>query len=292
VNLLVLFAVAAIAAGMRYNFRLIAIEDIYAFRDHLSSPTILNYALGIASGALLPFTFACFVERKRYWRAGIVLVLLVCLYPVTLSKLALFTPIWLLGVLLLSRILDLRVTVVFSLLGPVALGLFLFVLFRYEVIPYKAAVPYFGLINFRMIAIPSLAMDYYNEFFFKHDLTYFCQISLLKPLIPCPYQEPLSIVIYKAFGIGGNFNASLFATEGVASIGLTFAPLTAFVCGLVIALGNRMSGGLNPRFILLSGAMFPQTLLNIPFTTVLLTHGAVILFLLWYVMPRQFPDSN
>jgi hypothetical protein len=291
-DLILLLAVAAFAAGASYNFRMISVDDIYAYRDSLSSPAALNYLIGITSSALLPFAFACFVEKKKYWRAGAALLLLLSFYPITLSKLALFTPVWLVGMLLLAKIFELRVAVIVSLLAPMAVGVILFILFRNGVLPYKLTIPYFGLINFRMIAIPSLAMDYYNDFFFRHDLTYFCQIGVLKRIVPCPYQEPLSIVIYNAFGIGGNFNASLFATEGVASVGPLFAPVTAFVCGLVVALGNRLSAGLNPRFILVSGALFPQTMLNIPFTTVLLSHGAVILFLLWYVMPRPSSDSR
>ena len=289
---ILVLAVLAFAAGASYNFRLVSVENIYDFRDNLSSPTSVNYLIGITSSALLPFAFACFVEQKKYWRAGAALLLAVSFYPVILSKIALLTPVWLVGMLLLSKIVQLRIAVIVSLLAPMVAGVIVFVLFRNELLPYKAAIPFFGLINFRMLAIPSLAMDYYNEFFFRHDLTHFCQIGVLKRLIACPYQEPLSIVIYNAFGIGGNFNASLFATEGVASVGPILAPVATFACGLVIALGNRASAGLNPRFVLLSGGLFPQTMLNIPFTTVLLSHGLVILFLLWYVMPRHSTDSG
>ena len=148
-------------------------------------------------------------------------------------------------------------------------------------------IPYFGLVNFRMIAVPSLAMDYYNSFFFTHPVTHFCQIRFLKPFVACPYQEQLAIVIYNAFGIGGQFNASLFATEEIASVGAFFAPVTALVSGLVIALGNRLSAGLQPQFILISGAVIIQALLNVPLSTVLLSHGCAILFLLWYIT-REF----
>jgi hypothetical protein len=99
-------------------------------------------------------------------------------------------------------------------------------------------------------------------------------------------------VIYNAFGIGGNFNASLFATEGIASVGALFAPVAVFAGGLIIALGNRASAGLTPRFILISSAVLVQILLNVPFTTALLTHGAVFLFLLWYVAPRAASDAR
>jgi hypothetical protein len=90
----------------------------------------------------------------------------------------------------------------------------------------------------------------------------------------------------------GKLNASLFATEGIASVGLYFAPLTALVCGLVVVIGNRASAGLPPGFVLISAALLPQTFLNVPFTTALLTHGGGLLFLLWYVMPRTMFDRE
>jgi hypothetical protein len=108
----------------------------------------------------------------------------------------------------------------------------------------------------------------------------------LKSVIACPYREPLSIVMLNNYPFGGNFNASLFATEGVASVGAWLAPLSVLVGGLVIALGNRLSAGLPPSFVLVSGAILPQILLNVPLSTVLLTHGAGLLFLLWYITPR------
>ena len=188
---------------------------------------ILNYVIGITSNALLPFAFACFVGRRDIWRAGAALLLLLLFYPITLSKLALFTPFWLVAMLVLSRYFNFKFAVTLSLLVPISVGLLLIILFQQEILPYSMTIPYFGLVNFRMIAIPSLAMDYYNSFFFTHPVTHFCQIRFLKPFVACPYQEQLAIVIYNAFGIGGQFNASLFATEGIASVGAFFAPVTA-----------------------------------------------------------------
>ena len=95
----------------------------------------------------------------------------------------------------------------------------------------------------------------------------------------------------KAYHLG-NLNASLFATEGVASVGLLLAPIATFGAGLVMALGNRLSAGLPPRFVLLSSAVLLPILLNIPLSIVLNTHGAAILFLLWYVTPRTIFEEN
>ena len=271
---------AIVVAGAAYNFRFVAIADIYDFRDKMEFPAILNYLIGMASSALLPFAFAGFIARKAYWRAGTVLLLLLFFYPITLSKLALLSPFWLVAILLLSKLVEARIAVVLSLLVPMLAGLFLVSFFRAH------AAPYFSIVNFRMIAIPATAMDVYNDFFSRHDLTYFCQISVLKGVMHCPYQEPLSIVMERAYKLG-HFNASLFATEGIASVGTLFAPVTAMASGLVIAVGNRLSAGLPAGFILVSGAVIPQVLLNVPLTTVLLTHGAGLLFLLWYITPRS-----
>jgi hypothetical protein len=166
-------------------------------------------------------------------------------------------------------------------------------LFKFNLISYELMRNYFGPINFRMIAIPSSALDFYNDFFSTHDITYFCQISVLKPFADCPYGDPLSVVMQRAYQVG-NFNASLFATEGIASVGLILAPLSVLACGLVIALGNRLSAGLPPRFVLLSSGILPQVFLNVPLTTTLLTNGGLFLFLLWYVTPRELlePDRS
>ena len=282
---ILLLAAAAVISGALYNFRIVGIENIYDFRDTMQSPAIVNYSIAIASGALLPFAFAGFIARKAYWQASAALLLLLLIYPITLSKLALFAPFWLIGMLLLSKVFDTKIAVIMSLLGPVLIGLILHVLFT-----AKSAL-YFSVVNFRLVAVPANSLDIYNDFFSRHDPTYFCQISIVRRIMNCPYQEPLWTVMEKAYNLG-NLNASLFATEGVASVGLLLAPVATFGCGLVIALGNRLSAGLPPRFILLSSAVLLPILLNVPLSIVLNTHGAALLFLLWYITPRAIFEKD
>lgn len=289
---ILLIAMVTVAVAAMYNFRFVGIADVYDFREQLRFPVIISYSLGITSSALLPFAFACFVARKNYWHAAAVLLLLLLFYPITLSKVAFFTPMWLVVMALLSWIVQGRTAAVLSLLLPMLAGVLL-VLFKTADTPISSqfAVRYFYTVNFRIIAVPAAAMDVYSDFFSKHDLTHFCQISALKSLLSCPYQDQLSIVMERAYKLG-NFNASLFATEGIASVGLRLAPAAVFVCGLVMALGNRLSAGLPPRFILISAAVFPQILLNVPLSVTLATHGAAALFLLWYVTPRTMFEQT
>ena len=291
-SLILVLATTIVAIGACYNFRLVNLTDIYSFRDGLEFPAALKYAMGGMSNALLPFAFACFVGRGNRWRAALVLLLMLLFYPITLTKLTLFAPFWLLFLALMSRHFEARISVVLTLFLPTIAGVILLWLFNARVLPYEWPVAYFGAVNFRMMAIPSIALDYYNDFFSTHPHTYFCQISFLKSFVGCPYSEPLSIVMAKAYQFG-NLNASLFATEGVASVGLGLAPLVVFACGLVISFASRLSTGLPPRFILLSSGILLQVFLNVPLATTLLTNGAAVLFLLWYVTPRTiFPRDD
>ncbi len=276
-NCILLLAVVTVAVGAYYNFRLVGMTSIYEFRNDLDFPRPLKYLLSVNASVLLPFAFAAFVERGNRWGAVAALLLLLLLYPVTLTKVALFAPGWLIFVLLLTSLFEARLSIVLSLLLPTLVGL---------VAIAFGAWTYFLLINFRMVAIPSVALDIYSHYFSSHSYTYFCQIWLLKPLMPCAYQDPLSVVMEGTYHLGF-FNASLFATEGIASAGPYLAPVAIFLCGLIIALGSRLSAGLPPRFILTSSAIMAQALLNVPLSTVLLTHGLAILYLLWYITPQN-----
>jgi hypothetical protein len=291
IGLILLSAAVTIAVGAIYSFRIVGFEDIYLFRDSLEFPTIINYLSGMLIGALLPFAFAVSATRRRYWMAGISLVLLLLFYPVVLTKLVFFMPAWLLTFLLLSRFFESRTTVVLSLLLPLLVGLVLGLPITDAALYVDATQRYIYTVNFRILAIPAVAMDVYGDFFSRHELTYFCQISILKPFVSCPYHDQLSIVMERAYHLG-NFNASLFASEGIASVGLLFAPLATFACGLVIALGNGLSAGLPDRFVLISGAVFPQILLNVPLSVALATHGLAVLFLLWYITPRGIFEQD
>jgi hypothetical protein len=266
-----------ISIGTFYNFKLVGLSEIYEFRDKANFPLLLRYAIGITSSALLPFAFACFVERRQTWLAGTCLVLLFAFYPLTLAKLSAFAPFWLVFLAILSSYVEARLAVIVSLLLPAVVGLLSVPMFGNSI---------FGITNFRMLAIPSIAMDVYGHFFADHPLTYFCQVHFSKSFVNCAYSEPLDALMDDAYHFG-RFNASLFSTEGIASVGPIVSPLVALSAGMLISFVSFKSFYLPPRFIILSGGILVQVLLNVPLTTTMLTYGAGFLFLLWYVTPRS-----
>lgn len=290
-SVILLISAAIIGVGSLYNLKLVDLSEMYKYRAEVALPAALRYATWIASNALLPFAFACFVTSKRFWQAGMALLLMLLFYPIMLTKMALFAPVWLLLLALICRLAEARVATILSFFLPVLVGAILFVLVKLGMFPFKPGLVYFGTVNNRMVAIPSLALEVYNNYFSAHPLTHFCQVNAVKLVIPCAYGEPIWAVMAKAYDLGA-FNASLFATEGIASVGLVLAPLSALGCGLIIALGNRLSSGLPAQFVLLSAGLLPQVLLNVPLSTALLTNGTALLFLLWYVAPRSAFDRK
>jgi hypothetical protein len=92
----------------------------------------------------------------------------------------------------------------------------------------EAAREYFSIVNLRVMATPSSVLDVYNDFFSTHPITYFCQINSVKLLLACPYGELVEMSRHYA---PGNFNASFFASEGIASVGVWLSPPAALVGG-------------------------------------------------------------
>jgi hypothetical protein len=273
---LLLLAFGTVLAGAAYNFKLVGLSEMYKLREQIQFPLPLRYGAGIVINALLPFAFAFCLERR--------------LYPITLTKLTLLAPFWLLLIAALSGITASRAAVILSLLLPMAAGLAALIMARAGLISADMGLTPFAIVNSRMIAMPSIAMEVYNNFFATHPLTYFCQITLAKLVASCPYDQPISELM-KGYDLGA-FNASLFATEGIASVGLKFAPLSALMCGLIIGFANRLSAGLPARFVLVSGGILPLVLLNVPLSTNLLSNGVALLFVLWYVTPRSIFEKG
>ena len=137
-------------------------------------------------------------------------------------------------------------------------------------------------------AIVPGAFTYISEFFASNKLTDFCQINIVAAVIGCPYTRQLGVILADHYGLG-NLNASLFSTEGVASVGPVWAPVSALVCGLIVSVGNNVSARLPPPLIAASAGLVVQGLLNVALSTNLLSNGLLVLLLLWYVTPDTPP---
>jgi len=263
-----------------FGFRVVGIAEAQMIRGGFDHPAWLRYAIPISTTTILPFIYAWFVTQKRYALAALPLLLLLLLYPVTLNKMTLFSPFWLVTLTVLLRFVAVKPAVVFSLMVPMTIGLAM----RIGLPDYSREI--FGIINLRMIAVPATGIDHYAHFFSTREFTGFCQIRIIGELLHCSMPDQLGVLMAGAYSLG-NFNASLLATEGIASVGPYLAPFVALLCGAVIAVGNMASARLDQTFVLLSASIMVQALMNIPLSTVMMTHGGLLMFALWLITPGQ-----
>jgi hypothetical protein len=281
-----------LALNAGYGFAFVGIEQAQTLRSSFSRPILLNYFTNIEIYAVLPFAFAFFALRKQTMLAALALIIIVAFYPVLLNKTVLLAVGWLPFIFWMFRTFEGKRAAVLALLVPLLFGLFLFSLTHWDDgFVGRNAKLVFGYINERMFAVPSIAMDYYSDFFAANPRTLFCQINIVRSIMSCPYLDQLGVVFSDRYHVG-NLNASLFATEGIASVGPNWAPAIAFFCGLVLSLGNTVSTHLPASMIATSAALSVLALANVPLSTTLLTNGLLVLFLLWYVCPNlsQMPD--
>lgn len=285
----ILFFAAAILLACAFSgVHFVGIDGMAQYRNELARThsRAVEYAIGNINGALIPFAFACFLVRKRWFMLAALSMVSLLYYPVTLTKVSLFTAPVLVFMAVISSRLEARTCVIISLLVPLLIGLSTVTGLDWVDLT-QPRLTVFSFLNFRLFAIPAISLEHYFSFFSDHPLTHFCQISVLKLVIACRYSDQLGIVFANEYHLG-NMNASLFATEGIASVGPMLAPIAALVCGLLIALGNKVSAGLPPHFILMSAAIIPHLLVNVPLSVAFLSNGLGVLMLLWCLTPRNY----
>ena len=255
-------AAAILAWNVHYGIAFVGIREAEELRSAFVRPAILNYVTGSLIGAVLPFAFAYFALQRRYYMAAAAILLIVSFYPVLLNKTVLLAAVWLPFLFLMFRTFEPRRATVLALLIPMTFGLAVYALAPLEGPIRFIAQQIFGYTNIRMFALPSIAMNYYSEFFAHNELTNFCQINLVRAVTGCPYTRQLGPILADRYGLG-NLNASLFSTEGIASVGQVWAPLSALVCGAIVSVGNNVSAHLSPPLIAASAGLLVQALLNV-----------------------------
>jgi hypothetical protein len=297
--MLVLLVLSAgiLALGASYGFSLVGLSQSEQFRNAFPRPAIVNYLMGWTIGAVLPFAFAYFAWHRRYGLAATALALIWCSYPIVLNKSVVFGGVWLVYLFVLFTRFEPKRATVFSLLFLMLPGIVGHQLIENGWVGPEGALGHalrflYGNVNIRLFGYPTLAMNNYSDFFAHHPLTHFCQIGIIRAHYGCPYPVQLGAAMAEAYNMG-SMNGSLFATEGIASVGPIWAPLSALVCGLIVSLGNSASARL-PAPVMATSAGFAvqQALLNAPLSVSLLSNGLLVLWFLWAISPPMREEEG
>jgi hypothetical protein len=184
-----------LVAGAFEGFRFVSLADMYKHREEISHSRAVNYAIGILDGALLPFAFACALSRKRWLVLALLCGAALLLYATAFTKLSLLVPFYLIFIAALTGFFEARSVVIISLLVPLTVGLIA------RAFDTEITNAVFGFVLLRLVAIPSISLEHYYVFFADHPVTHFCQITLIRRLVDCPYPE-LGVALSNWFGLG------------------------------------------------------------------------------------------
>src|SRR5260370_12443796 len=109
------FSIFALAISSLSGFHFVGLSEMYEYRAALAHPRAVQYVLGNISGALIPFAFACLLAKRRWLMLLALFSLSAIYYPVTMTKVSLFLPFYLVFITLLSTMFEARISAVLSL---------------------------------------------------------------------------------------------------------------------------------------------------------------------------------
>ena len=293
----VLFGVSLLTfAVSRGSSSAIAItyDDIYSTRAVFTaarassiSAVIASYAAGWLSGILVPILFSyLFFTRRRAWAIALSFSVSLLIYATTSYKAVMLEPLFLsaaaIGVLSFRRTFQsaLTIGILIALLPACYLGTKTNRLSESE-------LTYVGLVPFRILAVPALALTQYREFFSANPKTYLSHVKGFSLIIKYPYAKPLPSVIGTQY-YGPNMegaNAGVWATEGFASFGAIGIPISSVLLGLLLMLYDSLAKSEDLRISTVTLTYIAVSLSCVSMFTTLLTQGWIIPYALMIFFP-------
>jgi hypothetical protein len=253
------------------------------------------YLLGWLSTVLNPyFIFYGLFDRSKIWMLPLGLVGQILIYMAFAGKsfiLALFVYFmfyWFLQKK--GRLLPQRISYVY--LSYVLVSVISVYLLNGDIESAFSNLP--ALIYMRGLALPAALTGVYAQFFSFSPNTYFSQMNVVNLFVQYPYSEPLGLVIGRFLNDGNismNANASMWATDGVSSLGPVGIIVIGGIVGIALSFANRLVTPEKLQFASLVSTTLILNLADTGFFTNLVTGGGfVVVMLIAFGSPnvRQF----
>jgi hypothetical protein len=280
-----LTVILIIVATNREHMRFVSFEDVYDLRaDANAAPqnVLLGYLSSWLSYSFISYFFARGLVTKRLPHAVLGFLGCVVLYMTTGAKASLLLLPMTAGVLMLWQ--QGKGFVHRTMLGVIAtiLGLTL-------LLPNDGASMWVkSIVLVRVIGTAGWTVSKYLEYFSAHEYTYYTHIGPVGALFGgYPYGDyslGQTIGIEYSGNPEANFNASFWASDGFAALGIAgIFVATAAMTALLYAI-NVFTAIFPSRFTVAWLTGFLVAMLNVPLTTALLSGGgAIILLIAWII---------
>ena len=282
------------------------IDTIYDQRSAFAKVDVnifLLYALGWLSTAFNPYFITYgMIDKTKRWMLWLGIAGQILIYMGFASKgfiLILFIYFWFyLAVLKAGRLMPERISYVYLVFAIVSVISAYFAgaenvstSTEYGFWPTIASVIYM-----RALGLPAALTGVYAEYFATNPLTYFSQMNVVNWFVQYPYTEVLGMVIgrFLAGGSTGmNANASMWATDGLASIGPIGIVFIGTVVGIALIFANRI---VTPDKLVFASILSTTFVMNLGdsgfFTNMITGGGFLMLFAVAFASPVLGPKTR
>jgi hypothetical protein len=283
----------ALVGQLGGNFHLVGLADIYAVRQdatdliEASGNIFVNYAFTWLNALVLPMIFARAVSRSRYLELFGVTACYIFLFGIWGAKTSLFSPL----ILIVASIWASRGA---SRMPQLMVAAFIIVLLVPAMLPFEDGLGglikfwWIGIVDMRTFAIPGLSISQYFDFFSNHPLTLGSHVTGLNWFIQYPYDLDIPRTIgYYFYGHELTANASFWAQDGLASLGVVGIVIVTFFAAFIMWLLDSAAQGLESRFVITSLIGTIVSFTNTSLFTTLLTSGLGLFIIACVLMPRD-----
>lgn len=274
----------------RGNLRLVSFVDVYAQRvanEVVSGNIVTRYVSSWLGSVLVPICLAYGLVGRKPWYVITGTVACLTFYMATAGKIMILLPAVSVGLwVMLSR------NRVHWLYPSIAGGLSALIAGLLTVTKQVGGLSFLAsaILIQRTIGNGGQLMMAYHEFFSFYPQTDYSHVMGIRLLThPYPYgSDGLGQVIGKFYGNAEvNLNASFWATDGIAAMGLAGVVVMSVVATALFVLINAVTRGYDRGFVVICFASFIMTLLNSSLFSSVWSGGGLFLILFFLVNRRS-----
>lgn len=277
INILIIWVVYA---RLRIN---ISFDNIYLYREEAGQyniPTIMRYMFTM-SKMVLPTILIYFLNEGKKFLVVVTIISETIAFFIDGSKSTLFVlAVALVGYYILDKSFNLKIVV-----GSC-------IMFALSIIEYAVAGTYAiaGFFIRRLYFVPANLNKYYYAFFNGSEKDLFRQSILGKLGIRSPYTEKINVLVghLHSGGWDEGANNGLFS-DAYANLGVAGMVIMPIIIVFTLKIVESIAHNLDKRYMLAASVTIPLTLLSSSYFTVLLSHGVLLVCIVFMCIPR---DNN
>lgn len=275
------------------RMKIVGLAQVYdvrlAARHIAAASPLASYASTLAGDALNPLLMALGIASRRRWLFASGLIGQILIYSTAAMKSVLLSPLIVVGVYFLARKYGSSIAARLSFgLTPTCIVLAAGSAKVIGGIAFSIAT----MVLFRTLAIPGIEMAEYYDFFNHFPKTFYSQVTGVNWLLTNPYKLSLGREVSAQY-LGNsvpNANASFFAMDGIASLGLPGVIVISIICALVFLAIDSCAIDLKLEFVAAALAYTAISLTNVSLFSTLLGNGLLLLMLIFAYMPERVSE--